>query len=238
MTILAVTGTGTEIGKTVVTAAVAALALDAGRTVAVVKPAQTGVGTDEPGDVAEVVRLAGTVTGRELARYPDPLAPDLAAARCGRPPVRVADVAAVVTMLAAAHDLVLVEGAGGLLVRYDAAGTTFADLAAACGAEPLLVTHAGLGTLNWTALTAEAMRRRGLRCRGLVVGCWPAAPDLATRTNLGALPAVAGLPLLGVLPAGMSTMDRAEFLATARNALHPALGGCAPSPARPAGYRA
>ncbi|NEB77959.1 AAA family ATPase, partial [Streptomyces sp. SID14478] len=57
--VLVVTGTGTEIGKTVTTAAVAAVAVAAGRSVAVLKPAQTGVAPGEPGDVDEVVRLAG-----------------------------------------------------------------------------------------------------------------------------------------------------------------------------------
>jgi len=86
--ILLVTGTGTEIGKTVVTAAVAALALDRGLKVAVLKPAQTGVGADEPGDADEVRRLAGEeLTCVELARYPEPLAPATAAARSGLPPV-------------------------------------------------------------------------------------------------------------------------------------------------------
>ena len=75
MTILVVTGTSTGVGKTVVTAAVAALALARGELVAVLKPAQTGVGPGEPGDVGEVARLAPGVAAFELARYPDPLAP-------------------------------------------------------------------------------------------------------------------------------------------------------------------
>ncbi|NEC51494.1 AAA family ATPase, partial [Actinospica acidiphila] len=79
MPVLVVTGTNTEVGKTVVTAAVAATALAGGRSVAVLKAAQTGVGPDEPGDAAEVVRLAGAVTSDELARYPEPLAPATAA---------------------------------------------------------------------------------------------------------------------------------------------------------------
>ncbi|MGC3003343.1 AAA family ATPase, partial [Streptomyces sp. G35A] len=62
MPVLVITGTGTEVGKTVVTAAVAAAALSAGRSVAVLKAAQTGVGPGEPGDAAEVARLAGAVT--------------------------------------------------------------------------------------------------------------------------------------------------------------------------------
>ncbi|WP_446037928.1 AAA family ATPase, partial [Streptomyces sp. SID1121] len=59
MPVLIVTGTGTEVGKTIVTAAVAATARAHGRTVAVLKPAQTGVAPDERGDAAETARLAG-----------------------------------------------------------------------------------------------------------------------------------------------------------------------------------
>ncbi|SCD53615.1 dethiobiotin synthetase [Streptomyces sp. PalvLS-984] len=74
MTVLVVSGTGTEIGKTVVTAAVAAAFQD--RRVAVLKPAQTGLAPGEPGDAAEAARLAGAhVTAVELARFPEPLAP-------------------------------------------------------------------------------------------------------------------------------------------------------------------
>ncbi|MCZ9345004.1 AAA family ATPase, partial [Streptomyces sp. TRM76130] len=62
MAVLVITGTGTEVGKTVVTAAVAAAAVAAGRSVAVLKAAQTGVGPGEPGDADEVARLAGPVT--------------------------------------------------------------------------------------------------------------------------------------------------------------------------------
>ena len=75
---LFVTGTSTDVGKTVVTAALAALGLQRG-SVAVVKPGQTGVADDEPGDLAEVGRLAGPVACHELVRYPDPLSPAAAA---------------------------------------------------------------------------------------------------------------------------------------------------------------
>ncbi|MGW2928548.1 AAA family ATPase, partial [Streptomyces fungicidicus] len=72
MPVMVITGTGTEVGKTVVTAAVAATALAAGRSVAVLKAAQTGVRPGEPGDAEEVARLAGPVTlgaGRRLQRH-------------------------------------------------------------------------------------------------------------------------------------------------------------------------
>ncbi|WP_441247716.1 dethiobiotin synthase [Kitasatospora sp. McL0602] len=228
MTVLFVTGTGTEVGKTVVTAAVAALATG---PVAVLKPGQTGVAPGEAGDVAEIRRLTGReLTTVELARYPEPLAPDTAAARAGMPTVAPDQVATAVAELAARHDLVLVEGAGGLLVRYDAAGRTLADMALATVAlgvpvSVLLVATAGLGTLNTTALTAEALRHRGLPLHGVVVGSWPQHPGLADRCNLTDLPSVAGAPLLGALPHGAAASGGPQFRAVARSGLAPALGG-------------
>ncbi|WP_406095675.1 dethiobiotin synthase [Kitasatospora purpeofusca] len=228
-----VTGTGTEVGKTVATAAVTASALRAGLRVAVLKPGQTGVGPGEPGDAEEVRRLAGpapdALTLRELARYPEPLAPDTAARRSGLPYLAAEDVAKEVAALAERHDLVLVEGAGGLLVRYDEQGRTLADQARAVRglglpAEVLLVATAGLGTLNTTALTAEALAARGLPLLGVVVGAWPDSPGLADRCNLTDLPrAAGGAPLLGALPehAGRA----ADFTALAVAALAPALYG-------------
>ena len=79
MTTIVVTGTDTDVGKTVVTAALAAAYAGRGRSVCVVKPAQTGVTAQQAGDLDEVRRLAGPVTTVEPVRLPDPLAPDLAA---------------------------------------------------------------------------------------------------------------------------------------------------------------
>lgn len=229
MNVLVVTGTGTGVGKTVVTAALAALAVSNGRRVGVLKPAQTGVAPGEPGDLVEIRRLVGgPLTTVELARYPDPLAPAAAAARAGLPPLTAAEAAEAVAKLATEHDLVLVEGAGGLLVRFTPdpgppgphrAGDTLADVAAALMAPVLVVATAGLGTLNHTALTTEALAARGLRCPGVVIGSWPARPDLAAECNLADLPRVTGVPLLGRLPAGAGRRDPAEFLHTARAAL-------------------
>ncbi len=223
--VLLVTGTGTGVGKTVVTAAIAALARAAGRRVAVLKPAQTGIAPDEPGDVDEVGRLSGVTDLHELARYPEPLAPATAARRADRAAVTPAEVARAAVALAEDHDLVLVEGAGGLLVHLDDTGGTLADAAWALSAPVLVVTAAGLGALNAAALTSEVLRARGLACPGLVIGAWPALPDLAARCNLVDLPAVAGVPLLGALPDSAGQLSRPAFLATARAGLAPELGG-------------
>ncbi|MEH0542656.1 dethiobiotin synthase [Streptomyces sp. B21-105] len=225
MPILVITGTGTEVGKTVTTAAVAAAARAAGRSVAVLKAAQTGVAPGEPGDAEEVARLAGALTAVEVARFPEPLAPATAARRAGLAPVRPGDVAEAAQKLAASHDLVLVEGAGGLLVRFDEAGGTLADAARLLRAPVLVVSSAGLGTLNTTELTARELRARGLELPGVVIGDWPDSPDLAMRCNVTDLPDVAGAPLLGALPTGVGSLAPTDFRAAAPGWLAPRLDG-------------
>ncbi|MDQ1705884.1 MAG: dethiobiotin synthetase [Frankiaceae bacterium] len=231
MSTLVVTGTGTEIGKTIVTAAVAAVAAAAGRDVAVVKAAQTGIEGSEEADVDVVRRLSRVADVHELVRYPEPLAPATAARRAGVPTLRVAAMAEHIRALAG-HDLILVEGAGGLLVRLDEDGHTIADLAGLLAAPVLVVAAAGLGTLNGIGLTCEALRRRGLRCAGVVIGAWPSEPDLAAQANLDDVESYAGAPLLGVVPDGAGRLSAADFRAVARRALAPELGG---EWARPAG---
>jgi dethiobiotin synthetase len=127
--------------------------------------------------------------------------------------------------LADGHELVLVEGAGGIAVRFDDDGGTLADVAAKLAAPVLVVATAGLGTLNHTELTVAELRRRGLTCMGVVVGAWPADPDLAARCNVVDLPAVTGVPLLGAVAAGAGSLDPAAFASTARHGLAPSLGG-------------
>ncbi len=223
---LVMTGTGTGVGKTITTAAIAALAVAGGQRVAVLKPAQTGVLPDEPGDLADVRRLAGReVTTRELRRYPDPLSPEAAARRSGLPSLDPGEIARAASDLDTGHDLTLIEGAGGLLVRFDKAGSSLADVAWSLGSLVIIVAEAGLGTLNATALTAEVATKRGLTVAGVIIGSWPAEPDLAALSNLEDLPVAAGAPLLGALPAGLGDASPEEFLSAARAGLSPWFGG-------------
>ena len=224
MTVLVVTGTGTGVGKTVVTAALAALAPG---KVAVVKAAQTGVGVSEDGDLAEVARLSGCVDLHEFARYPDPLSPEAAARVSGLPELRYDDVLQRVDALDQSHDLVIVEGAGGLLVRFDSDGWTIADLAGDLDARLVVVTAAGLGTLNHTTLTLEAIQDRVLELAGLVIGAWPAEPGLAERCNVIDLRALNRRRFAGAIPAGIGVGPTTvkDFTDTVREWLAPELGG-------------
>jgi dethiobiotin synthetase len=199
--VIVVTGTDTGVGKTIVSAALAALAPE---RAAYVKPAQSGADDD----AATVARLAGVET-HTLARYPEPLAPATAARRAGLPPITPPEIAAFVRGLDA--ELVLIEGAGGLLVRFDDRGGTLADVARLLAAPVVVVARAGLGTLNHTALTLEALDARGLACLGVVIGSWPREPDLAARCNVEDLG-----PILGRIPEGAGDLTREDFLATVR----------------------
>lgn len=220
--IVIVTGTSTGVGKTVVTAALAASGLARGKQVAVVKPVQTGT-AEGTSDTAEVHRLTGAAV-HEYTALEEPLAPDTAArlARSSIPPV--AAYAHRIRALTRHHDLVLVEGAGGLLVRLDTDGGTLLELAEKLrDGHPdlpvpvslVVVVAAGLGTLNHTELTVDALRARGFEPAGLVIGSWPAEPGLAERCNREELPRVTGLPLLGLVPEGAGRLERAAFVAAA-----------------------
>ena len=126
----------------------------------------------------------------------------------------VAAHAARIRELARAHDPVLVEGAGGVLVRLDTAGGTVLDLAADLARDHpvrvVLVTRLDLGTLNHTELAVGALRSHGLE-PGLVLGSVPAELDQAERCNLAELPRVTGAPVLGSLPAGAGNLPPDRF---------------------------
>ncbi|MEV0288328.1 dethiobiotin synthase [Kribbella sp. NPDC050820] len=251
-----ITGTDTGVGKTIATAALATRAALAG-SVAIVKPAQTGVTPEEPGDLDDIRRLTtqpttatfhegasgaaqptsatfreaasgaargratgfddggrlaapgGLITFHEGVRLRDPLAPTTAARREGVPLPTVEEHAKLIDDLAATHDTVLVEGAGGLLVGLDAEGRGLADLAEHLTTPFgfVVVTRSGLGTLNHTGLTVEALRRRNLPIEGLIIGSWPDEPDLAEQCNLEDLPTTTGVPVIARIPAGAGAMD-------------------------------
>jgi dethiobiotin synthetase len=207
--VIVVTGTNTEIGKTIATAALAVVAAAEG-SVVVVKPVQTGVGPDDLGDAGEVHRLTGA-QAQEFTALRDPLAPDTAAMlrRERIPPIK--EYADRVRVLTEFHDLVIVEGAGGLLVRLDSDGGTILDFAAQLEADVVIVTSAELGTLNHTELTVLALRARGIEPAGLIIGSWPHEPNLAEECNADDLPRITGVPVIATIPAGAGALSPNEF---------------------------
>lgn len=222
--VLVVTGTGTDVGKTVAAAAIAVTARSAGMRVGVVKAAQTGVVAGDRGDLATISALVGDLPTREGARYPEPLAPETAAGRSGLGFLTLDDVRRAVADLATTCDLVIVEGAGGVLVRL-APGLTIVDVALALEAPAVVVTDPGLGTLNHTELTVRELRSAGVDIVGLVVGSWPADPDLAMACNRNDLERLTGVPIVGVVPAGAGLRTPADFQTAAPTWVHRSVVG-------------
>jgi len=215
VSVLFVTGTDTGVGKTVVAAAIAATQLSLGRRVAAVKPAQTGVGPDEGGDLAEIRRLGGEVSLQEGVRLEQPLAPATAARLAGRDLPSLDEQRNLVVATTREHDRTVVEGSGGVLVslgdHWDLLDLAECVQHAGHPVAFVVVARAGLGTLNHTALTVHAVTARGLHVEGVVIGAWPEQPDVAAEQNLLDLPTETGVPLLGRIPEGASRMPVREF---------------------------
>jgi dethiobiotin synthetase len=208
VSVLVVTGTDTGVGKTVATAALVCCARLAGIEVVVCKPVQTGTAEGDD-DLAAVVRLSGVDHVVGSWRYPEPLAPVAAAARAGLPLPNRVELDVLLRVVDHSRQLTLVEGAGGLLVELGDNGVTLRDIACDAHAPVLVVVSAGLGTLNHTALTLEALSARRIPCAGLVIGAWPEDPGPVETTNREALARMA--PLRAVLPAGAAAMSRDQF---------------------------
>jgi dethiobiotin synthetase len=199
MSALFVTGTDTGVGKTFVACALAAALRARGRRVAVMKPIETGV-DGEPEDALRLRAAAGDAAPLDEIcpyRLRAPVAPALAA-RLEGVAIDVERIAALIARRAAEADVLLVEGAGGLLVPV-AGGTTWAEVAARCRLPLLIVAANRLGTINHCALTARAAVAAGLSVRGFVLSQPGPAADLSAATNAAAVSELTGLPILGVL---------------------------------------
>ncbi len=179
-----VTGTGTEVGKTVVAAAIARTLAAEDKRVAVFKPAVTGLEEKGETDHALLRRASGSQQGdEEIApyRYDPPASPHLAAALAGEEidPARLREAAQAA---AAGADAIVCEGVGGLLVPLSPTYLV-RDLAADLGYPIVIVAAPGLGTINHTLLTVEAGRAAGLEVAAVVLNPWPEEPTEIERNN-------------------------------------------------------
>lgn len=171
---LFITGTDTGVGKTYIAAGLASSLRRRGIDVGVMKPAETGcpvrAGRMIPADALRLMRAARVADALDLVnpyRFRNPLAPAVAAEFDGKK-IDVKRIRAAYRRLASRHEFMIVEGAGGILVPFEGS-RTFIDLAAALGLPVLVVARPGLGTINHTLLTVEALKRRGLALAGIVI---------------------------------------------------------------------
>jgi dethiobiotin synthetase len=207
-----VTGTGTEVGKTVVAAVLAHTLATAGKRVAVFKPAVTGLEESPVDSDHELLRVAAgsTQSDGEIApyRYGVPASPHLAAAMAGGEiePARLLEAARAA---ASEAEALVCEGVGGLLVPLtgrvalpagDGVDQPYLvrDLAVDLGYPLVIAASPGLGTINHTLLTIEAARAAALEVAAVVLTPWPGEPsaiELSNRETIAALGAVEVLTL-------------------------------------------
>jgi dethiobiotin synthetase len=202
---LFVTGTDTGVGKTVVTAVLAATLRARGLRVGVMKPVESGCPEGNAGlrplDALFLREAAGCDAPMTLVNpyaLAHPLAPALAAELEGVH-IDIGYIRECYRRLADDHDIVLVEGAGGLLAPFSGE-RTMRDLAVDLDLPVLVVAGNCLGVINHTALTVEAIRQHGLRLMGVILNHTKPRLDDAVRTNAESIRRWGGAPLLGVLP--------------------------------------
>jgi dethiobiotin synthetase len=210
---LFVTGTDTGVGKTFVSCALAAALHARGLRVGVMKPAETGVGR-EPEDALALRVAAGDPTPLDDVcpyRLRAPLAPAVAA-RLEGVTIDVDRLVALARRRMQEMDVLLVEGAGGLLVPV-AGRVTWVELAARLALPLLIVAANRLGTVNHCALTARVAAGAGLRVLGFVLSQPAPETDESAATNADTIAALTGLPILAELPHGAVAPAAAARLA-------------------------
>jgi dethiobiotin synthetase len=218
--LLFTTATDTGVGKTFVTCAIARALRAAGRDVGVMKPVATGCRRSDDGqlvsdDAGLLLAASGATDPMDLVTpvsFEPPLAPTAAARASGGAFDRDRILAAF-GELKSHHEVLLVEGIGGLLVPLE--GTyTVRDLAHDMAAPLVIVARNSLGAINHTALTVEAARSGGLDVRAVVLNRTPGLPsDASSDTNAAEIEALTGVPVAATLEpmdAGTSAAFRLE----------------------------
>ena len=196
-----ITGTDTAVGKTAVTAALAAFLRKKGLAAGMIKPFQTGTELDGLCDAEFVYGFLGedcVLSEVSPCRLRAPLSPYRAASIEGVS-IPLEDIIEHTRDYISRNDVTLVEGAGGLCVPITRS-YMMADLAADLEAPMVIVTRPGLGTLNHTALSLEYARQRGARVLGVVINGFPEPADVASATNPAVLRDVFSADILGVVP--------------------------------------
>jgi dethiobiotin synthetase len=225
---LFITGTDTGVGKTFVAVAIIRSLRERKMRVGAYKPAVTGSSAGPGGPVWDDVARLQDALGREIApericpqRFQAPLAPPVAARHEGRE-VDATLLRRGIDWWNNQADVVIVEGAGGLLSPMTETETV-ADVARDIGFPLLVVARLSLGTINHTLLTLEAARNRGIEVAGIILNQSTAGDpdDLSTATNAQELRQRCRIPILAILPhasssdllqhAPLSTMDWMRF---------------------------
>lgn len=222
---LFITGTDTNVGKTIVTAGIAAYLRERGFDAGVMKPVESGGLSGSPSsDSVFLKKVSQSADDLDLINtyaFEPPVAPGVAA-RLEGVEISFERILESYHRLELLHRVVLVEGAGGLCVPLGRKRSVV-DLIAALGAPALLVARQGLGTINHTLLSLEFLAARGIPVAGIVLNCTEAKPDLSARYNVETLAEWTEVPVWGVLGHLRRPRDRQEILGKIRVGIGAAL---------------
>ena len=202
---IAIVGTDTDVGKTIVTLGLSLLLQSLGYRVAVMKPFTSGCNLFDGEFISDDTRLLQRgcpfLTYKEISpiRLEKPLAP-MVAATLGNIKIELKDVFCVLERLSQEIDYLLVEGVGGLMVPIKD-NYLFSDFVKELGLSTIVVARAGLGTINHSLLTMEALERRNIKVDGLILNRYNAkSPSLAEKTNPKIISEFSHSSLLGIIP--------------------------------------
>ena len=194
---LFVTGTDTDIGKSLVAAGLTRMLVNRGVSVGVFKPVASGGPISEDGKLLQKAAKKPDSAYDQIVplHYKQPLAPYVAGWKEGK--VDLAKVEEAYERAKASCDFLIVEGVGGALVPISK-GFYVADWIKKWNMPTLVVVGAGLGTINHTLLTVEALQRRKIKVMGVLVNSYR-GKTAAERTNVRALKKLLKVPIYGPL---------------------------------------
>lgn len=215
-----VTATGTDVGKTFVTALLVKKWRDSGIDAGYYKAALSGAelrdGKWIAGDADYVKHVAKLPDSQEELVsyvYKEAVSPHLASRKEGNP-VELAQVKADFTAATQRHEFVFVEGSGGIIcpIRYDDKKLFLADIMTELKLPLLIVTTAALGSINACVLTVEYARARGLEIRGIIVNRYGISENLQMEDdNIFMMKELTGLPILAKIKEGDADLGSSPF---------------------------
>ena len=200
-----ITGTDTEVGKTFITGGLARMWLKMGKRVGVMKPIESGCvrsdGVLQPLDALFLKEMSASTDDLDLIvpyRLEHPLAPSIAA-ELESIEIDLENIKSIYRQLELKYDIILVEGAGGVLSPLYKTFTNV-DLIKLLDIPVIVVARNTLGTINHTLLAVECARSNGLTILGIIINNLSPNDDLSTNDNPRVIKKLSGLPLLGVVP--------------------------------------
>jgi len=200
-----ITGTDTGVGKTVIAAGIAGMFKQSGINVGVMKPIQSGAQKNGRRlislDAEFLIKASGAQDSRDLitpfcARQP--LAPNIAF-RLENKKININRIFDRFNLLSKKHDFMIVEGIGGISVPI-LDNYLVIDLIKDLGLPILIVSRAGLGTINHTLLAAKAAQDKGIKVQGIVINDYPKIPGICEKTNPKVISKISQIPIIGLVP--------------------------------------